>query len=161
MTTTTERTSLRAFARLMRVTDKAVRKGVASGRLAKSVGLNTRGTPCIADVELARQEWHQNAAKPPAGSGTASLAAAQQVVAIQRARGLQLANDVKEGRLIPADRVVREAFESARVIREAILNLPARLASELAAETDTRRIYTRLDAELRQVLESCAQTLAG
>jgi hypothetical protein len=181
------RLSLSAFAKLEGVTQQAVSKQVSRGqRLRLSVGRDERGRPFIADLELAKKEWAENSSRPtkraravPAAAAAAAPAAlvvavesaepsepatlieAQFAVAVQRARQLKMANDIRQGQLIDANQAAKDAFESARVLREAVLNLPSRLAPELAAETDANCIFTRLDAELRQALELVSTELAS
>jgi len=153
-------TSLREFARRLKVTDRAVRKAIASGRLLRSVGRTAKNRPVIVDVPLARREWRQNAGKVGASSSV-TLAAAQRALSLERARGLKLANDLKGGTLIDAALAARQAFEASRSIRDNVLNIPARLAAELAAESDANRVHARLDAELRLALEASAKALAS
>jgi len=97
-------------------------------------------------------------AEPSAGTAP-TLVAAQTEAVLERGRKLRLENNLREGMLVEADQAAREAFEFARVIREAVLNIPARISAELAAETDGARVYSRLDAALRAALESTAATL--
>jgi len=59
---TTEPLTVRAFARLLDVDEKAVRKAITRGRLSRSIR-REGGRPVIADVDLARQEWVANAAR--------------------------------------------------------------------------------------------------
>jgi hypothetical protein len=80
---------------------------------------------------------------------------------LERARKLRLENDVTEGRLIPADRVNKEAFEAERIVRESILNLPARISGELAAESDPARVQLRLEMLLRDALNAAADVLVS
>jgi len=166
--------SYRAFARLEGVTDKAVRKAVASGRI-RSVGRDERDRPFISDVEQARVEFRKNAGQarrePSAGPRTspqggelvtpATLNEAQRLATMERVRKLRLENDLKQGRLVDVKDVTKEAFESSRVIREAMLNLPARLSSELAAEGDPARVYRILDNALREALVAAADAVAA
>ena len=151
--------SLRAFAKRLKVSDMAVRKAIASGRLKKSVGKNGKGQPVITNAALAIKEWAANAAKP--GKGTVSLAEAQRRVAVERERGMKIANDIKEGRLIPAEQATRAGFTAARVIRDNVLNIPARVSAELAAESDAAKVFTRLDTELRLALSTMAAEIAA
>lgn len=58
------------------------------------------------------------------------------------------------GKLVKADDVDREWFELARLVRDTMLNIPARLADVLARETDQRKIHDLLEAEIYQALES-------
>jgi hypothetical protein len=171
--------SLRALAKDLGVSHVAVGKAVKSGRLKACVRV-VDGRPEITDLEIARREWRENASRPqahrmdappPADDGqaaddddeepaaVASLAAAQLQLTVERTKKLQLERDVAEGRLVPVATVAKEAFEAERTIREAILNLPARLSGELAAETDPKRVHATLDAALRECLTSTAAAL--
>ena len=58
------------------------------------------------------------------------------------------------GKLIPAEEVDREWFELARLVRDTMLNIPARIADQLAHETDQRKVQDMLEAEIYQALES-------
>lgn len=60
------------------------------------------------------------------------------------------------GKLIPADEVDREWFELARLVRDSMLNIPARLADRLAHEMDQRTIHDLLEQEIYQALEVIA-----
>lgn len=187
--------SYRAFARRLGVSDKAIRKAVAAGRLAGAVGQTSDGHPCISDPDLAEQLWTSTTrtgvggartaggesarsagsagpdakpaarrapAAPRASSGNlVALVDAQRDATSERARKLRLDNDAREGRLVLVDRVRREAFDSSRTIRDALLNIPDRLAGELAAETDPAVVWRKLDAAIRQGLNSAADTLAA
>jgi hypothetical protein len=58
------------------------------------------------------------------------------------------------GKLVPAEEVDREWFELARLVRDTMLNIPARIADQLAHETDQRKVQDLLEAEIYQALES-------
>lgn len=60
------------------------------------------------------------------------------------------------GKLIPAEQVDREWFELARLVRDTMLNIPARIADQLAHETDQRKVQDMLEAEIYQALEAIA-----
>lgn len=60
------------------------------------------------------------------------------------------------GKLIPAEEVDREWFELARLVRDTMLNIPARIADQLAHETDQRKVQDMLEAEIYQALEAIA-----
>lgn len=154
-------TSFRAFARSLGVDEKAVRKGVASGRIPPAtIGRTARGQPTIVDPEAARAAWFANAAQATKGeSESGTLVAVQRQVAEQRARRLLFENDLRSGLYVPVHEAKREAFEAARVIREGLLNLPARLAAELAAESDPQRVYAILDDQIRAALGETADAL--
>lgn len=60
------------------------------------------------------------------------------------------------GLLVRADKVRAEQARIAAAIREAFLQLPARLSLVIAAESDAAKVHDLLDAELRQVLAMLA-----
>ena len=166
--------SLTGLSKLLGVSHVAVVKAVKRGRLSKSIRFNSKGKPEVADVELAKQEWTQNSGRalltagalapvtPPVTAvppGAASLADAQKMAVEERARKLRLENDARERMLVPAEKVRLEAFEGARIIRDSLLNLPDRLAGELAADTDPAVVWKKLDAAIRQALDSAAASL--
>jgi hypothetical protein len=222
----TSETSLRQLARLIGVSEKAVRKARRSGVFSpEAVGVDDAGTPVVLDLGLAVAEWERSGRKlrgsvgrrqaaaaapaPEAATGTEApiaveelvapgqlplgsavdaaelaplaigesaggapaaaaklddpiprnLVDAQRIAMYERARKLRLENDEREGKLLDVSKASREAFEFARILREAVLNVPARLAAELAAESDATRLHIRLDRALREALETTASTL--
>lgn len=158
-----------------------MRKGVKSGRLSRSI---RRGK--VVDAELAAREWKAGATKPPNKGGAAvapapegapppqsppaagetpapvggTLVSAQLQVARARATQIRILNRQRSGRLIDAEVARREAYESARSIRDAVLAVPDRVAAELAAESDAGRVHARLREELRAALAGVAEALA-
>ena len=171
----TGRTSLRTFAKAVRVSHPAVVKAIRSGRLKRSIGRDAKGRPFIADTRLAAQEWVSNATKPgPGRPGALTLPAsgegktngkviglvdAQILQILERTRGLEMVNDLRAGRQVDAAEEERRHFEVARTVQNAILTVPDRCASELAAEMDAGKVHARLDQELRQALEAIAEIL--
>jgi hypothetical protein len=171
-----DQASLRAFARAVGVTDKAVRKAIAAGRLRESIGKDARGKPLVVDVALATAEWTRNAARLPrvtadhgprrsaapradGGPHATTLTEAQRQAALELARHRRLANDAKEGSQVSVTKVKREAFESMRLVRESMLNIPSRLSGELAADTDAAVVFRKLDAAIREALATTADAL--
>ncbi len=59
--------------------------------------------------------------------------------------------------LIPAKDVADANFEKARLLRDQLLNIPARVAPIIAAERDPKKTHVILDKEIRQ----CLETIAG
>lgn len=115
-----------------------------------------RGRPSMYDPR-AVQAWkdaRDEAAIPKGPNHAGSVIA-------ERARKLRLENDAREGRLIPLARATREAFDASRTIRDAMLNIPDRLAGELAADTDPAVVWRKLDAAIRAALTSAADQLAA
>lgn len=157
--------TLSAFARDRNVDEKAVRKAVASQRIPPScLGPSSSGRKqVITDVAGARAAWDANAAKLPNGPAVEgarqSLTEASTLTALERHRALRLANDLREGRVVDVAAHKRAAFEDARIIRDGMLNIPTRLAAELAAETDPAKVFALLDEAIRQALGDVADRL--
>lgn len=72
---------------------------------------------------------------------------------VERAKLLEIKARVEAGKYVDADDVKVAAFNRARVVRDALLNIPERLAAVLAAETDTQRVHGMLTAEIRAACE--------
>lgn len=151
--------SQRAFARSLRVSDYAVRKAIASGRIpAACVGSDDRGRPVIVDVERAHAAWVENAAKTKT-TRPGQLAKAQEALTLERVKREKFGNEQRRGKWVRVDEAQRQRFESHRMVRDRVLNVSSRLASELAAETDPQKVFARLDAELRAALEAAADAM--
>lgn len=73
-----------------------------------------------------------------------------------RAKLVELEYEERVGTLVRKDEVEKEYFRKGRLVRDAVLNVPARLAGILAAETDQRKVHDQLETELRQALEALA-----
>lgn len=73
-----------------------------------------------------------------------------------RAKLVELEYEERVGTLVRKDEVEKEMFRIGRLVRDAVLNVPARLAGILAAETDQRKVHDQLETELRQALEALA-----
>lgn len=73
-----------------------------------------------------------------------------------RAKLVELEYEERVGTLVRKDDVEKEQFRIGRLVRDAVLNVPARLAGILAAETDQRKVHDLLEKELRQALEALA-----
>lgn len=61
--------------------------------------------------------------------------------------------DKASGTVVDTATVQYAAFDTARRVRDSILNLPDRLAPLLAAESDVHTVRTLLDTELRRALD--------
>lgn len=62
-----------------------------------------------------------------------------------------------QGQLVRADDWAAALAKRAAAFREGLLQIPARLSAQLAAESDQARIHTLLEDELRQVMEQLTQ----
>lgn len=155
--------SFHALAALAGISQPAVTKARKSGRLKDSIREDSRG-PYVADPALALRELRENASRPRNGGKPTSirvacgpsLVDAQREVAVRRAQQLELSNRKQEGTLIDRATEERRDRQVAMTIRDAILAVPDRVSSELAAETSRERVYARLEEELRVALGALA-----
>jgi hypothetical protein len=156
------------YARQRGISKAAVSLAISEGKLptaAVKAGRNWK-----IDTELADREWRENTnpvmgapthAKPKGHSvddeskpvGTETLAASKAKRESFLAELARLEYEQKAGSLVSADDVKKQAFKMARIVRDSILNIPDRVAAELAAETNQFRVHKRLTEELRKALE--------
>lgn len=93
--------------------------------------------------------------------GGPALARSQQVNALFRARLTQLEYEERSGKLCPVAEVTAEAFTKGRMVRDALLLLPDRLAPHLAEEQSADAIHEMLTRELTEVLEALTLAATG
>ena len=77
---------------------------------------------------------------------------------IEKVKYLETKNKEAEKSLVSADGVRIAAFNKGRMVRDAFLNIPDRVASILAKETDTNRIHEILTKEIRQIIEEILES---
>lgn len=167
-----ESVTLTAYAKTKGVSTEAVSKAVRVGRLSRSVVFDAKGKPRVIPA-LADQEWTANtdsaqqrvpavppprpaAPEPEPGPPEQKTATFQQARTMREAYMARLAKlefDEKAGQLVRADAVKNEAFKVARVVRDSLLNIPDRIAAELANETNQFKVHQRLTHEIRRALE--------
>lgn len=90
-----------------------------------------------------------------------SLAQSRAVREAYQARLAKLEYEKAIGKVIDADTVKVQAFKVARQVRDGLLNIPDRVAAELAAETNPAKVHARLYRELRDVLATLAAAPAA
>lgn len=102
-------------------------------------------------------------AASPAGAATSaptpepdSLMDVRRELITEQAASARLKRLELEGRLVDRAEVTRAVFEKARVARNALLALPDRLATPLAAETSPAKVYDLLVAEFRRIADELA-----
>ena len=78
----------------------------------------------------------------------------------ERALTARYQREVLEGKLLYSQDVESEIFKLTRMTRDALLNIPARLAAILAAESDRKRVEEMLDIEMRKALEELPNVTA-
>ena len=165
--------SMRAYARHRGVSDAAVRKAVASGRITPEAD----GT---IDAERADREWARNSAAPrsgtrqgvvkvavaeaggPANDGPAALPAsgtsllqARTVNEVVKAQTNKVRLARLKGDLVDRSQALAHVFRLARAERDAWLNWPARISAQLAARlaADPHLTHVALEAAVREHLQ--------
>lgn len=150
---------------------EAVRKAVKVGRLSRSVVFGPTGKarliPQIADEEWAantdKSQQRVPAVPPPRPEPapepeqneprTATFQQARTLREAYMARLARLEFEEKSKLLVRTEAVKNEAFKIARVVRDNLLNIPDRVAAELANETNQFKVHQRLTHEIRRALE--------
>jgi hypothetical protein len=168
--------SIRAYARHRGVVKSAVEKAIRTGRITPTPDGMIDPSQADADCErkTAQRPSHRNPIssgrttgrtaqqRPQPGFDTSSLggyAAARSVREQYLARITKIQHDQLTGKVVSRDEVQVQRFNECRMIRDGILNIPSRLAGQLAAETDERKVHQLLSKELRSALIGIADTL--
>ena len=164
--------SANAYAKHRGVSLQAVLRAIREGRLPTAAVQRESGRWDI-DPEVADQEW---AANTDSGQGAPAHAKnrvdtpdddepeveAGQPISYAEARAqherfkarlAQLELEEREAKLVQVEAVQRESFRMARLVRDAMLNIPDRVAGELAAEQNQFKVHQRLVKEIRRALE--------
>lgn len=68
----------------------------------------------------------------------------------------RLEYEERVAKLIEAEKVDAEWFRLTRIVRDAMMNIPSRLAGVLASESDEHKVSQILEKELRDALEALA-----
>ncbi|MDX2074692.1 MAG: hypothetical protein SFX19_10090 [Alphaproteobacteria bacterium] len=168
--------TLSQYAALRRVSPAAVSKAAKDGRLKKSVTRAPNGRIEKINIALANEEWEANTNEskvryrdrqpiepppaPPPGQENLELPLPDVPTKNdirwrnEHYKGLlaKIEYEQKSGKLVDADEVKNEAFKLARGLRDSLMNIPDRLATELAAMTDPHAVHQRIAEELRTAL---------
>jgi hypothetical protein len=162
--------SLRAYARHRGVNLSAVQKAIKTGRIAPDPKTGKL------DPEICDLAWEQatdpskqrKADQDPSDpkkrkvvprkviKNAERFAEARAGAEDYKAKLLQLKFEIQAKKLVDADVVKKRAFESARTLREALLNLPNQMANDLASETDPVKCANMLTVELVRLLDELA-----
>ena len=156
--------SIRAYARHRGITDGAVRKAIKAGRITKNKNDKI-------DPELADKQWSKNTdpaqvkeikkeeeIKQETGNYNPSPfgPSYQQSRAIKEAYNAKLTRlqfEKESKKLISVDEVKISAFNTARMTRDRILNIPDRVIPQLVGKTDIHEMKELLKLELVKALE--------
>jgi hypothetical protein len=163
------------YARRRGCTEGAVRRAVKDGRITLIDG---KIDPVAADAQWARNTRVRAGSRPTddanlSGSGHAGGRAADEGEEEEdtatgywksRARREKAEAELAElklselqGHLVRADEWTAALARRAAAFREGLLQIPARLSAQLAAESDQARVHTLLEDELRQVMSQLTQ----
>jgi hypothetical protein len=159
------------LARALRCDPKALRVAVQSGRIRRRPDGLFDQEQALADWEATTQHerGHDNRnliemqpstdlpldhERPAKASDYAKARAAVQIF---EARLKKLRYEEKAKSLVPARDVEDAAFRTVSCLREACMNIPARLAAQLAIETDQARCYAILESEIVAVFMDYAE----
>jgi len=93
----------------------------------------------------------------PGAPEQSEFAKAKEMHELAKAALRRLEYEEKAGKLVRADEVETAAFNRARAVRDAMLNIPDRIAAVLAAERDPGRIRNILTQEIKQALEELSR----
>lgn len=85
-----------------------------------------------------------------------SLVEAQRLLTLEKLRKQRLDIETEIGHLVLKTDVAKVLYEGDKILRENILNVPARISGSLAATTDAGEVYRMLDAALREALAATA-----
>jgi phage terminase Nu1 subunit (DNA packaging protein) len=122
-----------------------------------------RTSPTTRESSAAREYGDLPTAREAFGPSPAAVLvyqdeAAREKRASAQLRELELAE--RAGELVPAADVEFRVFNVARAAREALMSIPDRVATIVAAETDAAAVHALLTAECRKVCEQLAERQA-
>ena len=140
------------YAKHRGVTPQAISKLVKNDRvLVTEDGLIDSD---ISDVLLAEFSDQDSTTSQLANklSGIDSYARQRTILTQYKAELAKIELDKAKGMVVDADQVRRAAFDTARRVRDTILNLPDRIAPLVATADGVHAIRTLLDTELRKAL---------
>lgn len=147
-----KRINLKAVQKAFGVSDKSVRHWISAGMPCEKAkkGYNFILSACIQWREVYLQSMKK---------GSDEFEKAKTEREIWRAKTAKLNYEKLSGLLIYASDVRQIAFETARLLRDQLLNIPARVSPIIAAERDTKKVNEILTKEIRQCLETIASDL--
>ena len=86
---------------------------------------------------------------------------ARTIEMVFRAKLRRLEFETRQGKLIEAEAVRKAIADAVRSLRGGVLGLPDRLATVLAAESDSKKVHVTLKTELSRELEALANAIGG
>lgn len=150
------------FAELIGVSRQAVLGAIKRNRLPKSA--SKVGKVWHVDPELGQVEYRANvdiAKRRNFKGGGRDTDGASDIPDFNESRAKRIFYEAKlaeievktrEGQLVDRDEIRAKSFKLGRLIRDGMLNIPDRVAADIAAEMDAFKVHTRLTKEIREVL---------
>jgi hypothetical protein len=150
------------FATLIGVSRQAVLAAIKRDRLPKSarkVGEHWHIDPALGKIEFAKNV--DVAKRPPRDEIVSVVGGDDGYPDFNESRAKRIFFEAKlaeievktrEGQLVDKAALKERSFKLGRLIRDGMLNIPDRVAADLAAETDAFKVHARLTKEIREVL---------
>lgn len=153
----------------MNVTKQAVSKAIKEKRVSQV--LDPKSGKLMLNAEMAAAQWKKNSevrvenskihnlgvvispdGEETEGEGENSLIAAKTRSENLKAELLEIELKEKQGELISAEKVKKEAFKIARITRDGLLNIASQISNELAVENDPFIISQKINSSINKSL---------
>ncbi len=143
------------LARLLKISRQAVHKAIWSGRLYKSIIKTTGGLKkkYWIDPSLAKREMGFEEISEAESKTRIQLAQGKHMVALYKAKLLQLEYEIKTGKLINAKDVTETVFEVYGLLRSQLLAYPSRIATILTGSETVKEIEAIVTKELNTIFD--------
>lgn len=149
--------SLADYARYRGISDQTVMDAISAGHIKAE----KRGHRVWINKEQADADWANNRATRGDKGGGGDYARARAIREQANAELAVLAVAEEKRKLVRVETVEKEGFEVARSIRDALLNIPQKIAPEVAAETDPHAVEIILQREITQALEAVTKIIGA
>lgn len=149
--------STAVLARLFDLSEARVRELTRAGKIPAA----GRGRYALAAAIPAYCRTLRDAAAGRGGDGPLDLAQERAALAVRQRERIELDLAARRGELVEAAQVERDAYRVARVTRDRLLNVPDRIAAEVAAETDPARVHRTIANEIATALRELTQILTA
>jgi phage terminase Nu1 subunit (DNA packaging protein) len=127
------------------------------GKLAKAGILVMRGR--MVDAAASDAVLDDKPDDAPSGQQPTTFAQARLAREVFSAKLKKLEYETRIGKLVPTDEVSIKWYTLGRQIRDRVLGIASKLAPQLAAETDVRRVREILDAEITLALKGLVEEI--
>jgi hypothetical protein len=168
--------SIRAFAKMVGLSDMAARKAIKSGNIKKGVTYNQSGDPCIYPTVAAR-EWGKDII--PTGNeapetdaqdeadaanyadgipDSTSKSEADRMIAVYKAKKARLEFLETEGNLVDKGLVYSLLYDFAGEVKSDLMNVPDRIIDAVLAAEGRNAALILLGNELSSALDRLSKT---